>query len=90
MTRISGIIFDASSFHVGWTYKITSKFEVIEKAVLLNKRNSSLQFGIKRDNENVYDVITISVELAGSNEYRFEHIVDEGLTNVCELPIAKG
>ena len=71
-TKISGLMFDVTKFHQGWTYSITSDYFNSDEAICYSVCMGQIDFVIKND-DGSYDKITLTPNLVGSGRYRFLH-----------------
>ena len=88
ITKISGLMFDVTRFHLGWTYIITSDYFENDEAICSGVCMGQLEFLIKND-EGTYDKITLTPNLVGSGRYRFQHRIDKEMVDVHSLTVRK-
>lgn len=71
ISKITGLIFDVSKFHIGWTYRITSEYFNCDNAVCNSVCPGSITFMIDDGKK-----IELTPALVGAMRYRFEHRID--------------
>ena len=77
ISKISGLMFDVSKFHIGWTYRITSDYFSYDNAVCTTVCPGSITFTIENGKK-----IKLTPAVVGSMRYRFEHRIDVPMKEV--------
>lgn len=88
IAKVSGLMFDTTRFHIGWTYRVTSDYFNHDNAIVASVCMGQLDLLIP-NNENTYDKITLTPNLVGSGRYRFEHRIDVPMVDIGTLTIRK-
>jgi hypothetical protein len=77
ITKISGLQFDVTRFHIGWTYKIESDYFTCDEAICKSVCPGQLEFLIPSEhNKTGYDIIVLTPNIVGTQRYRFVHRSD--------------